>query len=111
MDAGAPCGHPPCILGVQSPSTRGKFFAMAGFYVVYDFFKLQLTATLPELEASDSAAGRSRPKRCPIPPVSFRPLPQTPTRVFSAAVMHPCRMPARHTARAPGMRSRLSCQT
>ena len=28
----------------------GKFFAMSGFYVVYNFFKLPLTASLPELE-------------------------------------------------------------
>mmetsp|Transcript_7256 Transcript_7256/g.20453 ORF Transcript_7256/g.20453 Transcript_7256/m.20453 type:complete len:670 (+) Transcript_7256:350-2359(+) len=50
VDPEAPCGHPPCTLGVMSPVSRGRYYAMAGFFVVYDFFKLQLSATLQDLE-------------------------------------------------------------
>jgi len=50
VDAGALCRRPPCALGAEAPPMHGRFLAMSGFFVVYDFFGLPLTATLAELE-------------------------------------------------------------
>eukprot|EP00951_Prasinocladus_malaysianus_P045133 scaffold595198_cov19-Prasinocladus_malaysianus.AAC.1 len=56
VDAAASCGTPPCTLGVNSPPARGDFFAMAGFFVVFDFFHLPLAATLNQLEVGPQSS-------------------------------------------------------
>eukprot|EP00271_Cylindrocystis_brebissonii_P021331 TRINITY_DN7533_c0_g2_i1.p1 TRINITY_DN7533_c0_g2~~TRINITY_DN7533_c0_g2_i1.p1 ORF type:complete len:1181 (+),score=175.97 TRINITY_DN7533_c0_g2_i1:1123-4665(+) len=45
------CPLPPCALGAHQPSLRGKFVALAGFFVVYNFFGLSSEASLDELLA------------------------------------------------------------
>eukprot|EP00873_Tetraselmis_striata_P016029 jgi/Tetstr1/436293/TSEL_025134.t1 len=53
--ASGQCARPPCTLGAESPPPRGHFFAMSGFYVVYEFFKLPLAASLEDLESAGQA--------------------------------------------------------
>lgn len=46
-----PCESPPCALGKHQPYPQGQFFGLAGFYVVYTFFRLSQDAPLDDLLA------------------------------------------------------------
>ena len=43
------CPSPPCALGKHQPSPQGKFYGLAGFFVVYKFFGLKAAAPLAKL--------------------------------------------------------------
>lgn len=46
---GGVCAAPPCALGKHQPPPRGKFYGLAGFFVVYKFFGLKSAAPLNKL--------------------------------------------------------------
>lgn len=44
-----PCSVRPCALGKHQPFPQGQFYGLAGFFVVYKFFRLSQEASLDEL--------------------------------------------------------------